>query len=424
MKFLRTFVSLAVFAAAATPALAQTVIDPTLVVENMTPAGGLSGPTCMVHVSPTQMLVTEKNTGKVRRVLNGVVQAGQAIDLPVNSSSERGLLGIALDPLFASNNLVYLYYTVAPTDGGTPTANRVARFTWNAGAGTLSGEQLVIDLPVTTGPNHDGGIITFGPPTAAPADQKLYIIIGDLNRNGQNQNNTAGGAPAPDNSGCVIRLNPNGSIPSTATDKGPFFDVAGTNDALKSMYAYGIRNSFGMDFDPVTGALWDTENGPSSNDEINRIDPAFNSGWDTVMGFQASAPTGLVQFSGVGTYSNPEFTWASVVAPTALHFFRSAGLGAGYQHDCFAGANNNGKLYRFEPNGPRTGFTFTDPALVDTVLGAGDTDTSIVFGTDWGVITDIDTGPDGFMYVTSLSKGNIYRIKPITTAAENWELYD
>ena len=88
------------------------------------------------------------------------------------------------------------------------------------------------------------------------------------------------------------------------------------------------------------------------------------------------------------------------------------------------GANNNGKLYRFEPNGGRTGFTFTDANLSDTVLNIGDSDSSIVFGTGWGVIGDIDTGPDGNLYITSLSNGIIYRIRPKNTAVKNWELYE
>ncbi len=425
--------AVATLVAVAPLAPAQSLVDPALAVDIVVPnGGGLSGPTNMAFIGATDILVNQKADGRVRRVINGTVQAGEVLDLPVNFQSERGLLGMALHPQFATNNLVYLYYTranAAPAtpnaDGGTAIDNRVSRFTWNGTA--LVNEQLIISLPVTTGPNHDGGIITFGPPNAAPADQKLFIIIGDLNRNGQTQNYSGG--PAPDNSGVVIRLNPDGSVPSGA-EKGPFLDVAGSNASLQTMYAYGIRNSYGMDFDPVTNALWDTENGPGSNDEINRIDPAFNSGWEDYMGPTATEvppPSGLVQFGGVGTYSNPEFTWEAVVAPTSIHFYRGNTLGSQYQFDAFVGCNNNSKLYRFDLSAnaaERTGFNLTG-GLADKVLNGNpaENDSSIVFGTNFPVVTDIRTGPDGHLYVLSLTQGAIYRIRPAVTVVDEWGLY-
>lgn len=412
----------------------QTVVDPQLVVDLVVPAGSLSGPTNMAFIGPNDILVNQKADGRVRRVTNGAVQATPVLDLPVNFQSERGLLGMALHPQFSSNGYVYLFYTraAAPAetpsaDGGTALSNRVSRFTWNGSA--LVDEVLIRDLPVTPGPNHDGGIITFGPPSAAPADQKLFIIIGDLNRNNQTEN-YAGSAP-PDDTAVVIRVNPDGSTP-TGTEKGPFYDVAGGNASLETMYAYGIRNSYGMDFDPVTNALWDTENGPGSNDEINRIDPAFNSGWEDYMGPVASEnppPSGLVQFGGVGTYSNPEFTWESVVAPTSIHFYRGATLGTTYQYDAFVGCNNNSKLYRFDLSAnaaERTQFNLSG-ALADKVLDSGspgDPDSSIVFGTSFPVTTDIRTGPDGHLYVLSLTQGTIYRIRPATATVQQWGLYE
>lgn len=401
-----------------TSGAAQTVNDQSLLVERLLPLSSLELPTNMAFIGPTDVLVNEKNSGRVLRVTDGVLQASPVLDLPVNSSSERGLLGMALDPQFSQNNLVYLFYTAAAIDGGTPIANRVSRFTWTGSV--LQNEQLVIDLPATPGPNHDGGIIAFGPPNAAPADQKIFIIIGDLNRNNQTEN-FAGGA-APDNTAVVVRLNPDGSTP-TGAERGPFHDVANGNTSLQTMYAYGIRNSYGMDFDPVTSALWDTENGPSNNDEINRIDAAFNSGWEQVMGPVATPPATLVQFGGVGTYSNPEFTWQAVVAPTAIHFYRGTNLGSHYQYDAFVGCNNNGKLYRFDLDTARTGFELTGN-LADGVLNIGDSDAPIVFGQDFGAVTDLLTGPDNDLYVLSLTHGTIYRIHSTTTAVNEWGLYN
>ena len=117
-------------------------------------------------------------------------------------------------------------------------------------------------------------MIAFGP------DGKLYIAIGDLNRNGQLQNNATG---APDDSSVILRLNDDGTVPSD----NPFFDQGGE---LAKYFAYGIRNSFGMAFDPVTGKLWDTENGPNSYDEVNLVEAGFNSGWRELWGRIAVMP--------------------------------------------------------------------------------------------------------------------------------------
>jgi glucose/arabinose dehydrogenase len=212
----------------------------------------------------------------------------------------------------------------------------------------------------------------------------------------------------------IIRINPDGTTPS-GFNKGPFFDVAGGNASLERMYAYGVRNSFGIGFDPMTAALWDTENGPGDYDEVNRCDAAFNSGWEDQMGptgfpnVDKSAP-GKIQFGAVGTYVKPKFSWRQTVAPTSIHFLTSTAPGASSQFDCFVGDSNNGFLYRFEPNGSPDGFVLTG-GLADTVLDitAGDNNTDILFGFSFGTITDIETGPDGALYVLSIF-GQLYRI--------------
>jgi glucose/arabinose dehydrogenase len=215
-----------------------------------------------------------------------------------------------------------------------------------------------------------------------------------------------------------MRVNPDGSAPAGA-EKGPFFDVAGGNANLQVMYAYGVRNSYGMDFDPVTSKLWDTENGPSLNDEINVVEPAFNSGWETVMG-KVGTPPALVQFGGVGTYSDPEFVWQKTVAPTAIHFLRGNGLGAAYLHACFVGDSNLGKLYRFPMNAGRTGFSLTGD-LADGVLAIGESDAQVLAGTGFGGILNMTTGPDGNLYVVTYN--TVYRVRSNATAVQDWELY-
>ena len=286
---------------------------------------GFVTPTSLAFIGSDDLLVLEKNTGRVVRVTGGVA-AGIALDLGVNFASERGLLGIALHPDFPDDPGVYLFWscpgTPPPADNpffqveaecadeptlgpdtddtlATPMlGNRVDRFEWDAATGTLSFDFNLVKLlafqndgaPVppgqgddATGPNgqqparanHDGGVIDFGP------DGKLYVIFGDVGRRGQLQNLVCGptattcpgtvtpddqfGGPEPDDehfTGVVLRLNDDGSTP---TDN-PFFGVGASMGGevggnLQTVFSYGIRNSFGMDFDPRSGALWTQENG-------------------------------------------------------------------------------------------------------------------------------------------------------------------
>ncbi|HEX9146121.1 MAG TPA: PQQ-dependent sugar dehydrogenase [Candidatus Binatia bacterium] len=360
---------------------------------------GLSAPTTMAFIGPGDMLVLQKNDGKVRRVTGGMLQNNPVLDVNVDNLSERGLLGIALHPNFPTSPFVYLYLTESNNSGadtaGSAVANRVYRYTWNGSA--LTSPSLVLDLPVTPGPNHDGGIITFG------RDNKLYVVIGDLSRNGQLQNDSAGAAP--DDTSVVLRINADGSTPSD----NPFFAQGGN---VARYYAYGIRNSFGMAFDPVTDKLWMTENGPNDFDEINLVEPGFNSGWNQITG-PASNTNNLFVLSG-SHYSDPKFSWLNTVAPTGIVFLNSAQLGGQYQLDAFVGDINNGNLYRFKPNVARNGFVFAGSGLADLVADNSSELDEVIFGTGFNGITDIKVGPDGLLYVVSFGDGAIYAIEPVT----------
>lgn len=381
-------------------AAVPTVRDSSLVVSEV--VSGLSAPTTMAFIGANDILVLQKNNGQVRRVANGVLQSGPVLDVNVDSQSERGLLGIAVHPNFPGTPFIYLYFTESSTgtdSSGSAAANRVYQYTWNSGAGTLTHPTPILNLPVNPGPNHDGGIILFGP------DGKLYVVIGDLNHDGQLQNNRAQGAAPPDDTGVILRINADGTTPSD----NPFFSQGGN---LARYFAYGIRNSFGMAFDPVSQALWMTENGPGSYDEINRVNPGFNSGWRTILGPDDRDPSGLgdlVVFPG-SHYADPKFSWFSPVGITGLAFLNSTALGSQYQFDAFVGDINNGRLYRFKPNGARDGFTFSGASLADLVADNASELDEVVFGTGFGGIADVKVGPDGRLYVVSLGNGAIYAI--------------
>jgi glucose/arabinose dehydrogenase len=286
-----------------------------------TVVAGLDNPTTMAFLGPDDMLVLEKNTGKVQRVTSGAI-TGTVLDLPVNFASERGLLGIALHPQFPSNGHVYLYWTESSTAadsgelGQTPLlGNRVDRFVWNGSSlirdnsigNVVNGRffsgnivrlrALQEEAGQPPAGNHNGGVIAFGP------DEKLYVFVGDLGRRGEMQNLPCGptaacpgsavpddqfGGPAPDNahmSGAILRINDNGTAP---TDN-PFF-VAGAarggeaGAMLQKVFSYGHRNSFGMAFDPKSGGLWLAEDGDDSFSELNLVRPGMNGGWIQVAG--------------------------------------------------------------------------------------------------------------------------------------------
>jgi aldose sugar dehydrogenase len=382
---------------AASLAGAQTLKDPELRVTEV--VGGLNAPTAMAFIGTHDLLVLQKNDGQVRRVLNGVLQPGPVLDVAVNQLSERGLLGIAVHPMFPSIPWVYLYYTESSTVDDTmglpeSLGNRLYRYRWDGNA--LVEPMLLLDLPVTPGPNHDGGTITFGP------DGKLYVVIGDLNRAGQLQNMPAGAAP--DETSVIIRLNDDGAVP----DDNPFFTLGGN---LAKYYAYGIRNSFGLAFDPVTHKLWMSENGPDIYDEINLVEPGFNSGWSQIMGPDARSPQGVDTLFHLPNshYADPQFSWFDTVGPTALVFLNSGELGEQYQQDLFVGDINSGTLYRFKPTPARDALLLQDAGLADLVADSEGELQEIIFGTGFGGITDLKVGHDGRLYIASF-QGKIFAV--------------
>jgi glucose/arabinose dehydrogenase len=366
------------------------------------------GPVSLVFLAPDDFLVLRWSTGEVMRSLDDVLLPDPVLDLDVHFLAERGALGLTVDPDFVNNRFVYVFYTENSTAGDTsdpaivPLANRVYRYFWNGA--TLVDPVLILDLPVLPGATHNGGVIDFGP------DDLLYVVIGDLLHFGQ-LTNFAGGAE-PDDSAVLFRVRPDGSAPPD----GPFRLPGQPASPMDRYYAYGIRNSFGFGFDPVTGDVWDTENGPERFDEINRVEPGFNSGWAQIIGPEAEAPGGLGQLwvAPGSSYSDPEFSWRVPVAPTAITFVASRRLGCDLEHDMVVGDAVCGQLYRFELDATRTALDLP-PELADRVADNtadpchAELD-SVRLGEDFSIVSDIVNGPDGRLYVVAYARGLVFRV--------------
>lgn len=348
------------------------------------------------------MLVLQKNDGKVRLVRNGVLQDKAVTQIDVHNTGNLGLLGIA-----AINNTVYLYVSQAtaedvnadPTgrliledklDG--PVVNRIYKYTWDGNA--LKDPVLVNEFPAGRGWDHVGGIMTEG------LDGIVYTVIGDTQtHNGTLQNR---GGNEPDDTSVILRVNYEESIIKPKLSE----------NFLEHYYAMGIRNSYGLTIDPVTGYLWDTENGDRDFDEINLVMPGFNSGWNKIMGPATSSEISELPKFGKFVYSNPEFSWKSPVAPTSI-FFPNSKIFNEYNDSLLVGDFNTGSIYKFKLNATRTGFTFDNPELRDLVANPGDSLRDNLFAIGFVAILDIELGPDGYIYILDFQNGGtVYRILP------------
>ncbi len=300
-----------------------TVVDPTLKAQVVSPATN-KGSTSMAFIGPNDILVLEKSTGKVKRIVNGSVLSKPVLDLAVANKIERGLLGIAVAPNVTSDGkkYVFLFFTQAGgiTDGDEfsqkPPAkgNVIYRYEWVSGQ--LINPKPLLQLPANPGatgrPDHNGGKLAIGP------DGNVYAVIGEVGGHQTQAANLENGS-SPDGTGGVMRVTPDGlPVPN-----GPFGDKPPVN----YYFGYGIRNSFGIGFDPVSGKLWDTENGPDYGDEINLVEPGFNSGWELIQGFAKDSrlnhtTSELVKLSKSAKYSDPEFEWVDPVSSNCIGVFK------------------------------------------------------------------------------------------------------
>jgi glucose/arabinose dehydrogenase len=491
-------------------AQAPTITLPDLTVRTV--VSGLSMPTGMAFIGQNEFLVLEKNTGMVKRVQNGAVQ-GVVLDLAVNFASERGLLGIAVHPDYPQNRSVYLFWTCvgtstpptippppAPAPNYVPPemrcsdsnmfgadsnnilrvpvlGNRIDRFELTPTNNLVYRENIIAlrsfqndgaappegqgDEAQPPRGNHNGGVIRFG------QDRKLYVFFGDQGRRGQLQNLANGPTPPladdqfggaePDDdhlSGVILRLNPDGSAPAD----NPFFTAGATTGGaagmnLQKVWAYGLRNSFGMTIEPLTGMPWISEHGDDSFDEINKVPAGMNGGWvqfagpiqritqfkqiettfappdaipslqqlrwppSRIANSQDDAARQLVMFPGA-RYVDPEFSWKWAALPVGLVFVAGNRLGADLSGDLLVNLvgsqSGPGYLLRFHVSGD-SNLQFENAALFDRVADNSakfdiTESESLIVGTNYGTVTDMQMSPRGTVYAVSHSKGEIYEI--------------
>jgi aldose sugar dehydrogenase len=395
------------------------LIDPSLklniVLEN------ISNPTTMAFLDQDDFLLLERVNGTVERFVNSQKLNEPLLDLEVSQS--EGLLGMAISnsTLESSNNTkqVYLYYTPSTEDCACQgIGNLLVRYDLAENNTKLINPMVLLDLPTGNWPldQHHGGPVAIGP------DGNIYLATGDLGRvpeiysPNQHWNYTPNKATnskegmEPDGSAGILRISPDG----LSVD-----NVLGNKHILDKYYAYGIRNSFGLDFDPITGNLWITENGPDRGDEINLVEPGFNSGWAMLAGTnymynnslyeEIPLPRILFDFNGTGFYHPPKFEWKTFsVGPTAMTFIDSDIFGEKYRNNLFVG-DTKGNLYLFTMNDNRTGFNLPGDLHDNTAVSEQQLE-PIIVGKDFGIITDLKTGPDGFLYVVTLSPSKVYKI--------------
>ena len=323
------------------PALVMALsIGPAAVAQEPEPevfADGLDFPTNAAFAPDGRLFFTEKNTGRVRVVEGGRLLPEPFTQVPSTRTAESGLLGIALHPDFEREPWVYLTYSSRET--GRNELIRV-RADDNVGGET----EALLQLPEVS-PYHDGGDLAFGP------DGRLFVVTGEAH-------NPARAQDPGDLAGKVLRLEPDGS--------------AADNPLPGPVYSMGHRNSFGICVDPETGNVWQTENGPTTNDEVNLIEPGGNYGWPVVRGA-----------AGDPRFVDPQIDFEEIIVPTGCAIYPHPHLGSQSEGALFFG-DYGGRLWRVVLNEERDAVE----RFHQLRTGLGD-------------ITDVLVGPDERLYVVT-----------------------
>lgn len=369
-----TLSSTAVHAGTPAPGFVETLVD-----------GSLAAPTALAFLPDGRLLIAEK--GGALKVNDGLGTT-TLVTIGVCSGSEMGLLGVAVDPSFATNGFIYLYRT--DNSGGCGSAagrfNQVVRVTM-ANDGTVSLGSLVVLLTGirTDNGNHDGGAVHVGP------DGKLYVAVGDTG-NGDNQGGP-GSATNPyaqdlnEINGKILRLNLDGTIPSD----NPFFNQVGKRGEI---FAYGFRNPFRFNFDPLTGSLWAGDVGDLTIEELDIVTSGDNYSWPYC---EATSPGGCAQPGDVAPiFSYPHSGGSSLGDCLIGGSFAGASFG-GLDNDYFFGDCVSGNIYHADVNGTR-----------DDVVGTP----TLFVATGSGTPADMIFGPDGALYYADVSGGEVRRVAP------------
>ena len=364
---------------------------PVLTDNNFTIEGvivGIQASTALTFIE-NDILFLEKETGKIRHIENNVLVDEPVWDFNVKKEgcecfTESGLLGI-----ISVDSNIYVYVTEELDSENSIVENRIYQFTWE---NNKLQNQLLLNILPGDGNMHHGGAMV------ADYNKNIYAVIGDQTLETELQNFNNG---LISDAGIILRVGIDNKVKSPSLSDSP-------NDHY---YGVGIRNSFGLAIDPFTNNLWITENGTYEYDEINLTFPKYNSGWKKIQG--PATDEQLQNFVGYldYEYSDPEFSWEETPAPTGISFVDDKWKK--FSNSVFVG-DCSGNLYKFQLNASRDKLVFDNPELQDLVLNADDSDSEIIFGTNFGCITDIEYNPDdGYLYVISyLNNGAIYKISP------------
>ncbi len=325
---------------------------------------GIVKPTVMVF-APDGRLFVAQQTGQLRIIKNGTLLARPFITLSVNSSGERGLLGIAFDPAFTTNHYIYLYHTLSSAAN-----NRISRYTASADTVVPGSEVVVLNLdPLSSATNHNGGTIAFGP------DGKLYVGVGE-NANGPNAQDTT------TTLGKILRINSDGTVPA-----GNPFPIG--NAAKQRIWEYGMRNPYTLTFQPGTGRLFVNDVGQNTWEEINDCTTGgHNYGWPNAEGSSTNS-----------AYTNPVYAYQHGSGPS---------LGCAITGGTFF--NPTATNYPSAYTGSYFYIDFCGD-WIDMLTLSGTTVTHAVFGSNiGGSPVSIVTGPEGNLYFISRDDSAVYKI--------------
>jgi len=322
-------------------------------------AAGLASPVGFTFSPVGRLVYLERHTGwlRFRNLQTGFDRRVHRIT-NVNSDGERGALGVALHPDWPTKPFVYVFVTRNTVDG---LRNQVLRIKVVKGRGV--GVRRILSAAAGPASNHNGGRILFGP------DKRLYVVIGD----------NADPANSQDRSsnlrGKILRLNPDGTTPAD-------------NPFGGRIWAYGIRNSIGFAFDPRNGRLWEQDNGPACNDEVNRIVKGGNHGW----GPAQSCPS--TNNSGPTPRILPRHTFVNTVGLTGVAFCDACGLSPAFNGDLLVGAVNDGRIRRFDLTADRLNFDAGPLLVLDRP----------------GPVLSLEVGPNRRIFFSDF--GAVYRLAP------------